>query len=145
MHLSLHGSIPPALRRLFNTPALRRLDRTLARRASTPLLPRGHHIHDLRLDGTNTPNIRLFQSLPKLVRLELGRDMPGRLLDVLARYSQTNDPGQTPVAPSSSQNGGHGLDEVLCPLLDTLTLRGCEQIKRESVEGLVERRAGSLR
>ncbi|KAG8742428.1 hypothetical protein FRC10_001442 [Ceratobasidium sp. 414] len=144
-HLSLYGSIPPTLLRLFNTPALRRLDLTLARRASTPLLPRGHNIHDLRLDGTNTPNIRLFQSLPKLVRLELGRDMPGRLLDVLARHSQADDPEQTPIAPSSSQNTGRGLDEVLCPLLDTLTLRGCERIKRESVEGLVERRAGSLR
>ncbi|KAG8742427.1 hypothetical protein FRC10_001441 [Ceratobasidium sp. 414] len=111
-HLSLYGSIPSTLLRLFNTPALRHLDLTLARRASTPLLPRGHHIHDLRLDGTNTPNIRLFQSLPKLVRLELGRDMPGRLLDVLARHPQADDPEQTPVAPSSSQNTGRGLDEV---------------------------------
>ncbi|KAG8719257.1 hypothetical protein FRC08_003266 [Ceratobasidium sp. 394] len=142
-HLSLHGSIPPTLLRLFNTPSLRRLDLTLARRSSTPLLPRGHHIIDLRLDGANTPNLRLFQSLPELVRLELGRDMPGRVLDVLARHSQVDDPEQTPVAPS--QNEGRVLDEVLCPFLDTLTLRGCERIKRESVEGLVERRAGSLR
>ncbi|KAG8716549.1 hypothetical protein FRC09_015612 [Ceratobasidium sp. 395] len=146
-HLTLHGSIPPTLLRLFNTPSLRRLDLTLARRSPTPLLPRGHHIVDLRLDGANMPNIRLLQSLPELVRLELGRDMPGRLLDVLARHSREDDPERTPIAPSQSQttSGRYRVDEILCPLLDTLTLRGCERIKRESVEGLVERRAGSLR
>ncbi|KAG8719259.1 hypothetical protein FRC08_003268 [Ceratobasidium sp. 394] len=84
------------------------------------------------------PNLRLFQSLP-----ELGRNTPGRVLDVLARHSQVDDPEQMSVAPS--QNEGRALDEVLCLLLDTLTLRGCERIKRGSVEGPVERRAGSLR
>ncbi|QRV88130.1 F-box-like protein [Ceratobasidium sp. AG-Ba] len=143
-HLSVHGAIPPTLLRLFNTPALRRLDLTLPRRAPTPLLPRGHQIVDLRLDGPNVPHIRLFQCLPDLVRLELGKDMPGRILDTLARHSRSaseEDPERTPIAPSQVQP----FDEALCPLLDTLTLRGCERIKRESIEGLVDRRGGSLR
>ncbi|KAG9093281.1 hypothetical protein FS749_014692, partial [Ceratobasidium sp. UAMH 11750] len=104
-----------------------------------PHSSRGHHIIELRLNA----NLRHFQSLPELVRLELGWDMPGRLPGVLARHSQVDDPEHTPV--TLSQNEGRVLDEVSCPFLDTLTLRGCERIKRESVEGLVEHRAGSLR
>jgi len=147
-HISLNGFIPPTLLRLFNTPALRRLDLVLARRAHTPLLPRGHHIIDLRLDGA-MPNIRLLQSLPHLIRLELGKDMPGRILDVLAQHSQ-HDPEKTPIAPNAVVpfNNNNELDyryDVICPLLDTLTLRGCERIKKEAIEKLVDRRAGSLR
>ncbi|KAJ1309225.1 hypothetical protein OPQ81_004892 [Rhizoctonia solani] len=141
-HLALNGSIPPTLLRLFNTPKLQRLDMNLAKRASTPRLPRGHRITDLRLDGA-TPNIRLLQSLPELVKLEVGRDIPGRFLDALTR-----DPEETPVAPGALVpfcSATEESEEMLCPLLDTLTLRGCERISRETIERLVERRAGSLR
>ncbi|KAF8595408.1 hypothetical protein BDV93DRAFT_611413 [Ceratobasidium sp. AG-I] len=149
-HIALNGSIPPTLLRLFNTPALRRLDLNLARRAPTPRLPRGHHITDLRLNGA-MPNVRLLQSLPELIKLELGRDTPGRLIDLLAQYSDNGgalDPDRTPIAPSAlvpfNDDYTFG-DEVLCRRLDTLTLRGCERIKKESIDKLVERRAGSLR
>lgn len=149
-HIVLNGSIPSTLLRLFNTPALRRLDLNLTRRAPTPRLPRGHHITDLRLNGA-MPNVRLLQSLPELVKLELGRDTPGRLIDLLAQHSDNGgalDPDRTPIAPNAlvpfNDDYTFG-DEVLCPRLDTLTLRGCERIKKESIDKLVERRAGSLR
>ncbi|EUC66255.1 F-box-like domain protein [Rhizoctonia solani AG-3 Rhs1AP] len=141
-HLALNGSIPPTLLRLFNTPKLRRLDMNLAKRTGTPRLPRGHRITDLRLDGA-MPNIKLLQCLPELVKLEVGRHIPGRFLDALTR-----DPERTPIAPGAlvpfpapTQED----EEILCPLLDTLTLRGCKRISRETIERLVERRAGSLR
>ncbi|CAE7224546.1 unnamed protein product [Rhizoctonia solani] len=141
-HLVLNGSIPPTLLRLFNTPKLRRLDMNLAKRAVTPRLPRGHRITDLRLDGA-MPNIKLLQSLPELVKLEVGRHIPGRFLDALTR-----DPEKTPIAPGALvpfPAPAQEDEEILCPLLDTLTLRGCERISRETIERLVERRAGSLR
>ncbi|CAE6404619.1 unnamed protein product [Rhizoctonia solani] len=141
-HLVLNGSIPPTLLRLFNTPKLRRLDMNLAKRTVTPRLPRGHRIADLRLDGA-MPNIKLLQSLPELVKLEVGRHIPGRFLDALTR-----DPEQTPIAPGALvpfPAPAQEEEEIVCPLLDTLTLRGCERISRETIERLVERRAGSLR
>lgn len=146
-HLILNGTIPPTLLRLFNTPALRRLDLNLARRSPTPRLPRGHRISDLRLEGA-MPNIRLLQSLPELVKLELGRDTPGRLVEALALHSEPLDPEQTPIAPGAVVPYGEdqgGREEALCPLLDTLTLRGCERIQKDTVHRLVERRGGSLR
>ncbi|KAF8681320.1 Coatomer subunit delta [Rhizoctonia solani] len=144
-HLVLNGSIPPTLLRLFNTPKLRRLDMNLAKRTATPRLPRGHHIVDLRLEGA-MPNIRLLQSLPELVKLEIGRDIPGRFLDALAQGG--GDPEKTPVAPGALipfTSIFEKEEETMCPLLDTLTLRGCERVSRETIERLVERRAGSLR